>query len=156
MKKEVSPLPERYLSFQADAYNVHGLIAIFEGTEESARRAVAHFEKYLKVNKAIGNDRGVATAKSNIAYAKSKYVDGNNNEELMKASQELYELRVAKLGEEHEYTIIAGETYATNLHNANRRGEARDLMTKLLVTSKQVLGRHHKTTESVEAALKRL
>ena len=34
-------------------------IAINEGTEESARRAVAYFEKCLAVNKKIGNGQGV-------------------------------------------------------------------------------------------------
>jgi hypothetical protein len=38
MKGEVSPLPERYYDFEADAYNVQGQIALDEGTEESARR----------------------------------------------------------------------------------------------------------------------
>jgi ADP-ribosylglycohydrolase len=60
------------------------------------------------------------------------------------------------LGEENEYTIRTGRQYAIDLHKANREMEARDLMTKLLVTSKQVLGSDHKTTESVEAAFKRL
>jgi hypothetical protein len=40
MKGEVSPLPMRYSRFESYAYGVHGRIAIEEGTEESARRAV--------------------------------------------------------------------------------------------------------------------
>jgi hypothetical protein len=140
----------------ADAYNVHGHIALFEGSEESARRAVTHFENQLEVNEAIGDPKDIATAKINIAIAKSMYESGNNSEGLMKASQELYEMRVAELGDENEYTIIAGRQYAINLQKVNRREDARKLLMKLLVTSKQVLGRHHKTTESVEAALKRL
>ena len=106
MKTEVSPLPRRYSEIEADAYNVHGRIALDEGTEESARRAVVHFEKLLQVFESIGNDEGIAAAKGNIAIAKSKYEGGSNNdEELLKASQELYELRVAEFGEENEYTI---------------------------------------------------
>jgi hypothetical protein len=152
MKNDAS-LTRRYLSFQAFVYNVHGLIALNEGTEESARRAVVHFEKYLKVNEAIGFADGIALAKSNIALAKSKYEVGNNNEEVLKVSQELYYLRVATLGEENEYTIQAGIDYAVNLRKANRRNEARDLLTKLLATSKQVLGPHHNTTKKVESML---
>jgi predicted RNA-binding protein with TRAM domain len=148
----VAPLPMRYSQTEANAYGVHGRIALEEGTEESARRAVTHFEKQLEVSEAIGDNVRIATAKSNIALAKSEY-EGGNNEELVKASQELYELRIAELGEEHEDTIRAGRNYVINLRNANRGDEARDLLTKLLATSKQVLGSDHKTTKKVENEL---
>ena len=149
-----APLSRRYSSFAAYAHNVHGRIALQEGTEESARRAVVHFEKDLKVSKAIGDVGGIATTKQNIAYAKSKYEGGNNNEELLEASQELYEFRVAEYGEGNEYTIEAGKFYAIYLQNANRGDEARELLTKLLATSKRVLGSHHKTTMNIELSLK--
>jgi hypothetical protein len=115
MKGEVSPLPRRYSLFESYAYSVHGRIALDEGTEESARRAVANFEKALKVREVIGDAEDIANAKSNLAYAKSMYVSGNNDEKVLKASQELYDLRVAKWGEEHENTIIAGKNYALRL-----------------------------------------
>jgi hypothetical protein len=153
MKGEVSSLPIRYSQFESYAYNVHGRIALNEGTEESARRAVVHFEKSLQVFESIGNDEGVATAKSNIAVAKSIYEGGNSEEELLKATQDLYEMRIAELGEGNEDTICAGRNYAINLRNANRGDEARELLTKLLATSKQVLGPHHKTTKKVENEL---
>jgi hypothetical protein len=73
-------LPRRYSQFEAFAHSVHGQIALFEGTEESFRSAVVHFEKDLKVCKAIGDDEGIAVAKSNIALAKSMYNGGNNSE----------------------------------------------------------------------------
>jgi hypothetical protein len=123
LKGEGSPLPRRYSLMEAFAYNAHGRIALDEGTEESARRAVVHFKKALEVNKAIGDDEGIAVAKTNIAYAKSKYEGGNNNEELLKSTQELYELRVAEFGEENENTIRAGRNYALRLQKANRREE---------------------------------
>jgi hypothetical protein len=145
--------PERYSQMEADAYGVHGRIALNEGTEESARKAVVHLENQLEVFEAIGNDQGIAVAKRNIAIAKSKYADGNNNEELLKASQELYEMRIAKLGEENEYTIIAGKIYSIGLRKANRGDEARELLTKLLAVSKQVLGPDHKTTKGVKSEL---
>jgi hypothetical protein len=153
MKGDVSPLPMRYSQMETNAYYTHGQIALEEGTEESARRAVAHFENQLEVSKTIGDTVRIATAKSNIALAKSKY-EGDNNEELMvKANQELYELRIAKLGERNEDTIRAGRNYAINLRNANRGDEARDLLIKLLATSKQVLGSDHETTKKVENEL---
>jgi hypothetical protein len=143
----------RYSQMEAFAYNAHGRIAFAEGTEESARRAVVHFEKSLQVYKAIGDVICIATAKSNIADAKSMYGDGNNNEELMKASQELYKLRIAD-GEENEYTIHDGMVHAINLRKANRGEEAMELLMKLLATSKQVFGPHHNVTKGVESELK--
>jgi hypothetical protein len=152
----VAPLTMRYSQMEAFAYNAHGRIALDEGTEESARRAMVHFEKYLKVCEAIGDAGRIATAKNNLALAKSKYEGGNNNEELMKASQELYELRIAELGEESEYTIDAGKMYADILQKSNRGEEARELLTKLLATSKQVFGSDHNITKSVESELKQI
>jgi predicted nucleic acid-binding protein len=73
----------------------------------------------------------------------------------LKNFQDIYEGRVAELGEESEHTIRAGEGYSINLQNANRWGEARELLTKLLATSKQVFGADHNITKSVEAAAKR-
>ena len=55
MKEDASPLSIRYSHFEADAYNTHGWIALYDGTEENARRAVVHFEKDLKVCEAIGD-----------------------------------------------------------------------------------------------------
>jgi hypothetical protein len=156
MKSDASPpVPRRYFQFEADAYNTHGVIAIDEGTEESARRAVVQFEKSLKVCEAIDDDEGIATAKGNIALAKSNCESGNNKMVVLKASQELYELRVAEFGEEDEYTIRAGKHYAINLRKANRGDEARELLTKLLATSKQVFGSDHNTTKDIELELKK-
>jgi hypothetical protein len=42
---------------------------------------------------------------------------------------------------------------AINLRNANRGDEARDLLTKLLATSKQVFGSDHTITKEVESVL---
>jgi hypothetical protein len=55
--------------------------------------------------------------------------------------------------EESEYTIHAGKQYAIDLNHANRGGEARELMIKLLATSKQVLGSDHCTTKAVASTL---
>ena len=153
MKGDVSSLPIRYSRFELNAYNAHGRIALNEGTEESARRAVIYFEKSLQVSEAISDDPGIATTKRNIALAKSKY-EGDNTE-VLKASQELFELRVAEFGEENDYTIDAGIEYAIFLLKANRGGDARELLTKLLVTSKRVLGPRHNTTKRVESELKK-
>jgi hypothetical protein len=153
MRANASPLPMRYSHFEAEAHGVHGRIAIKEGTEESARRAVAHFENQLEVFEAIGDPEYIASVKANIAFAKSKYEGGNNIEELLNASHKMYELRIAKFGEEHEYTIRAGRNYAIDLLKANRGDEARELLTKLLTTSKQVFGSDHNNTKDIESTL---
>jgi threonyl-tRNA synthetase len=71
----------------------------------------------------------------------------------MKASRELYKLRIAKHGKEDEITIIAGKNYADILQKSNRQEEARELLMKLLATSKQVFGSDHNITKSVESML---
>jgi hypothetical protein len=153
IKTEVSSLPIRYSEYQAFAYGTLGRFAFDEGTEESARRAVNQLEKQLVVNEAIGNDDGIATAKANIAIAKSRYEGVRDNEELLNASQDVYKLCLAKNGEGSEFSIAAGTIYACNLQKANRGVEAIDLLTKLLATSKQVLGSDHKITKEVVLAL---
>jgi hypothetical protein len=153
MRAVASPLSSRYSQMEADAYYTHGRIALAEGTEESARRAVTHLENQLEINESIGNANGIVCAKDNIALAKSLYEISNNNEELLKASQELYELRIAKLGDEDYYTIDAGKIYALRLQRNNRQEEARELLMKLLATSKQVFGSDHNITKSVESML---
>ena len=155
MKIDASPLSMRCAQAEAYAYTAHGYIALNEGTEESAKRALTHFEKQLKVYEAIGNVDGIATAKSNIVLAKTKCKGGKNNEESFKAFKELYESYVSEYGEDSDYTICAGEKYAIELVKAFRGDEARELLTKLLATSKQVLGLHHETTKMVESTLQR-
>jgi len=121
--KEISPpLPRRYSQMKAEAYNVNGRIALDEGSEESARRAVIHFENQLKVNESIGHDEGIAHAKASIAVAKSLYEVGNN-EEVLKTSHESYELHVSKFGDDDGDTIHTGLIYAINLQRANRGGK---------------------------------
>jgi hypothetical protein len=138
---------------EANAYNALGSIALNEGSEESARRAESYFKKDLKVSKAIGDADGIATAKRSIAYAKSMYESGNNYEELLKVFQEVHELRIAELGQENEFTIHAGRNYAINLLRANRGEEARELLMKLLPTSRQVFGSYHNITKDIESML---
>jgi len=154
MNGGASPLSMRYSQVKALTTGVLGRLAVKEGTDESARRAVVHFENQLEVNKAIGNFEGIVTAKSNIALARSMYVGGVNHEELIKASQELYELHVVEFGQENGYSIDAGKTLAIQLQDANRGEEARELLVKLLAISRQVLGPHHKKTIQLMNKLK--
>ena len=113
---------------------------------------MVHFENQLKVCEAFDMVDGIATAKSNIAIAKSKYKSGNSGE-LLKTSRELYDWCVATHGVGNEYTILAGNTYALELAKESRWRESRDLLMKLLATSKQVLGSHHSTTKETESKL---
>ena len=155
MKNDEPPLQTRYYQFEANAYRLQGQIAIDEGTVESAKRALTHFEKQLKMYEAIGDVENAADARYNIAQTKSKCGSGNSEEDRLKTSQKLYEMRVAEHGEKNDYTIRAGGLYAIELVNAFRGDEARELLTKLLATSKQVLGHHHKTTKMFESTLQR-
>jgi hypothetical protein len=152
MEGEVSPLTMRYLYFKVGVYHLLGRIALSEKTKESARRAEAHFDNQLKVSIELGYANDIAHARRNIACAKFNY-EGYNNEEMLKANQEMYESRVAERGEKNDYTIRAGKILAMSLQDQNRGGEARELLTKLLATSKQVYGAHHNTTKEIELEL---
>ena len=154
MKGEVSPLTIRYLYFKVGVYHLLGRIALSEKTEESARRAEAHFENQLKVSIELGYPDDIAHARRNIACAKFNY-EGYNSEEMLKANQEMYESRVAEHGEKNDYTIRAGKILAMTLQDQNRGGEARELLAKLLATSKQVYGAHHNTTKEIDLELKK-
>jgi hypothetical protein len=46
--RAVAPLTKRYSEIEAYTCNTHGCIAIDEGSEESARRAVAHYANQLE------------------------------------------------------------------------------------------------------------
>jgi phosphoribosylformylglycinamidine (FGAM) synthase PurS component len=70
--RAVALLTKRYSEIDAYTYNTHCCIAIDEGSEESARRAVEHYANQLVVNEAIVDAEGIATAKSNIAVARSQ------------------------------------------------------------------------------------
>ena len=50
-------------------------------------------------------------------------------------------------------TQLIGKNYVIRLQKADRGDEARELLKKLLATSKQVLGPHHNITKSVESIL---
>ena len=156
MRVDEPPQTYRYSQMKAHAYHVHGRIALDEGTEESQRRAREYFERMLEVCEKNGHDEGIATAKVHMAFAKSKYEGTGNLKEMVKASQEMYKLRIAELGNVHEHTIRAGVIYAINLRRANRGDEARELLTKLLATSKQLYGSEHNITKEVESTLKRV
>jgi hypothetical protein len=152
MKGDTPPLPTYFFHFEAEAHDALGRIDAEEGTKESARRAVAHLEKALELHEANGNNSGAAIIKNNLVVARSMY-EVVNREELVKASYDAYKLRVDQYGEEDGDTIHAGKIHAFHLLKANRNAEARELLTKLLTTSKQVLGSHHSTTMDVASQL---
>ena len=60
---------------------------------------------------------------------------------------------VAEHGKKNDYTIRAGKILAMTLQDQNRGGEARELLAKILATSKQVYGAHHNTTKEIELEL---
>lgn len=64
---------------------------------------------------------------------------------MMKKSQEMYKMLVAKHSEEEAVTIRAGRIHTISLKDANCGDEASEFLTKLLATSKQVFGLHHKS-----------
>lgn len=155
LKVATPQLPVSYLMREAHAYKSLGQIALLERTEEGAQEAVSYFEKQLELEHRIGDVEGAADAKFSIALARSKYEGSNdkNNAELLKVSQEVYQLYSAELGAEDAATINAGGNYAISLNNAKRGMEAEKLLTHLVAVSKRVHGSHHRITKNVELSL---
>ena len=153
MTRDAPPLPRRYAECEANTHTTIGRIVLNENTEESARRAAVHFQTSLELYQVIGDVEGIVNAKRNIAHAKFRFEGDRNVEaEMLKSSHELYELRVAEYGVGSELTIDAGRDYALHLFFVCRGEEGRELLAKLLATSKQVLGPHHSTTKEVKFA----
>lgn len=123
---------------------------------------MTRFQNKLKVCEAIDDYEVAATAKRNIAHAKSECNSGINLEEAVKASKELYAKElydkcINKYGEEDDDTIIyAGKICAAQLRKANRGDEAIELLTKLLTTSIQVFGSDHNITKGSVWALNKV
>lgn len=157
MKAETPNLPTRCMQCEALTYNDLGLIALNEESEESAREAVLHFEKYLTLSKSIDFNVGIANAEYNIAYAKSKYHETSDifkqEEEQLKKAQDLYELRVAKHGEGDTLALHEGINLAMSLWRTNRASEAERMLSRLATVSKQIHGSQHKLTKKIEAEL---
>lgn len=155
LRRETPMLSVSYLMREAHAYKSLGQVVLQERTAEGAKRAVAHFEKQLELEMTIGDVEGAADARFSIALARSKYEgsDAKNNEELLKVSQDVYQLYAAELGEEDSATINAGGNFAISLANAKRGIEAERLLTKLVTMSTRAHGSHHRITKSVEHSL---
>ena len=73
----------------------------------------------------------ILIAKRNIALAKSNCQGATfaEFEGIVNATQELYESGIAQLGENSEYTICVGMSYAIELQTLNRRDESKKLLT---------------------------
>jgi hypothetical protein len=74
-KKDTPVLPKLYTLLEALTYNHLGAIALKEGTEESAKKALVQFEKCLELSTASNFAAGIANAEYNIAFAKSNYME---------------------------------------------------------------------------------
>ena len=142
---------------EALTHNDLGLIALNEESEESAREAVLHFEKYLFLSKAIDFNVGIVNAEYNIAYAKSKYDETSDifeqEEEQLKKARDLYDLRVAKHGEGHTLALHEGINLCMSLWRTNRASEAERMLARLATVSKRIHGSQHKLTKKIEAEL---
>ena len=92
------------------------------------------------MNETIGFAWGIASAKSNIAHAKSKYEGGRNStEEVLMTCRECVKRK------NKQFVQVKGTLLN---HLQPTVGGAWDLLTKLLATSKQVLGPHTKEVTS--------
>jgi len=153
-REATTVLPRRYLVIEASTYRTLGLIVLNEGTRESAGEAIAHYEKFLDLSKAINDTQGVAIAEREISIAKSKHnLFVIDPVERLKKIQAVYDIHVETYGEESECAITSGVSLAIVLWDSKRWVEAKSLIAKLASISKRVLGPEHNTTKLVESKL---
>lgn len=153
-REATTVLSRRYLEIEASTYRTLGLMVLNEGTRESAGEAIAHFEKFLDLSKAINDTGCVAIAEREISIAKSKHnLFVIDPVERLKQIQAVYDIHVEMHGEESECTIEYGVSLAIGLWDSKRRVEAKSLIEKLASISQRVLGPEHNTTKLVESKL---
>jgi len=154
--KHSSP-SESILEIEACVHFQLGRFHLKEGTKESSKIAVKHYEICRDILKSIGHKQGVAAAEANLARAKAK-CDGTRNdvgtEEEMEKHQQLYTQSLDQAGDEHPSTIILGINTATILHRAHHAIEAERLLSKIAIVSNRVHGPAHELTQQAELSLK--
>ena len=160
--ESISSLSNYNIYIKAITYFRLGSIALNEGTKESAREAVKHYEKA----RAIYNTPGVfgssaiaadikATISTQIAKAKAIYEATESNiEEETRQCKEVYENYVKLFGQEAIHTIRAGASLAFAMKKAFHGIESERLLVKLVAISKRAHGPDHSTTKLVESYLK--
>ena len=156
MKVETLMLPTRYMQAEAFTYYNLGMIAHNVKKEESYQEALAHFNKCLELSTAINFIELIAIAKYIISLARSRLEreeSKQNEEEQVKICQDLYVMRVTRHGEEHAGAIKSGMMLAVAFWNANRRIEAKRLLTGLVAVSERVNGPQNGTTKRAKSLL---
>jgi hypothetical protein len=139
------------------AHNHLGVITLAEEMGFGAKAAVTHFQKSLQLSKAIGDAEGVAIADINIACAKSKYEENHKNLDVcLKRTRDLYELRVAKYGEENAVVINDTINLGIALWTVHRVIEAEKVMGRVFVVCERIHGQEHKTTRHAKTWLRRV
>lgn len=142
-------------AYEARVYSYLGELSCGEGTKESARIALEHYEKCRGIWEALGDADGVTLAESRVAYAKVKLEGRNeqNTKEDLEKSKTTYNHFLQKYGQDNHETIVAGGDHARALYEAKRLIEAERLMGKVVPISRRVLGPEHDQTKYLEHKL---
>ena len=151
LNKSENRVKKDILTFGVSAMEILGNIALKEGTEESVKQAVKHFEMALHLISTFSLNGHYDTSgiKNIMAVAKSRYEKVNPEEKLIHA-RELYENRVKKYGQEDINTIRSGIVLARSLKYTRHGIEAERLVKKLIAVSKRVHGPDHAITKRAE------
>mmetsp|Transcript_30890 Transcript_30890/g.65289 ORF Transcript_30890/g.65289 Transcript_30890/m.65289 type:complete len:484 (-) Transcript_30890:143-1594(-) len=152
LKMNHSSLPKRDLYVEARAHDQLGIIHLNEGTKESAKSGMKHFEICRDILKSAGNNYGVAATEAKLAQ-----LGVSNNEvteeEKMEKFREAYKQALEHKGEESYHTIHVGINMARSLHNAHCAIEAERLLSKIARVSNRVHGLDHELSQEVELML---
>jgi len=158
MKNEEDPLPNRVQHIEPKVYGCLGRIALEEGTKDSLKEALSHYEKSRDLCLVLGLTNEVALAEYNISVAKEECegVSSMSIEKKVEQLQEVYDMRLKKHGEGSTSTLNAGLCLTRDLIKADRLVEAESLLLYLATVSKQVHGSDHSMTEKIHSEQRRL
>ena len=153
----------RILQIEAFVYLDLGQISFSEKTNESAKEAVAHFEKCRDLFKKMDSEApgvaaGIVCAENSIAATMLKYEESKDGcnitlEEKLKHSIRMYRLCIDEYGLEDAETIKVGTNLAIDLRNAKHSIKALQLLAKLASMSTRVHGVDHSLTKRIESTL---
>mmetsp|Transcript_25111 Transcript_25111/g.42913 ORF Transcript_25111/g.42913 Transcript_25111/m.42913 type:complete len:444 (-) Transcript_25111:44-1375(-) len=139
---------------EAEAFHSLGIIALGEGTKESAKLAAEYFQKCRDIFTTNGSADEVIVAEHNLAIAKSKYGRRKlSNDGAIEKWQQCYNNRVHKHGESCQIALESGMQLSCALRRSLRVIEAERLLSKLVDTCKRVHGPDHGLTRQLDGKL---
>ncbi|KAL7547715.1 hypothetical protein ACHAWF_010993, partial [Thalassiosira exigua] len=151
---------EAFKHFELTAYDLLGLFAEHEGTKQSLREAVGHYEKCRDVYRSMGLEADVKHAEANIARARAKCGRSGGRgaaswaeEDDLDDRRKFHEEAVEEFGGSTRVAMVSLLRLAEGLIRAHCRVEAMRALEGLVVEARRKDGDGHPFTREVEECL---